>query len=87
MATYTLFLDQWNAPPDFYRNENIIIGRCIDEAIEMSKAIRPDKIVFGNSYFEEDFIDWMVENRLEVPVDFVGGSETDHRTKVAHLKV
>lgn len=61
MTTYNLFVDQWNQPPVAFKG-NWIIARSMDEAVEMVSRTKPDLIVFGNSYFEKDFIDWLYEH-------------------------
>lgn len=78
MSRYTLFLDRHNQPPG-YSDENWIVARCMDEAVEMLTLNPPDRIVFGNADFENDLVDYMIENsvRVRFGVEFLLPSTSD----------
>jgi len=82
MTIYNLFIDQWNQPPVAFPG-NWIIARSMDEAVQTVSRVKPDLIVFGHSYFESDFIDWMVEHGLRAPVEYINEVEGYlHRDKL-----
>ena len=67
---YNLFVDEMNSPPMAYE-ANWIIARSLDDAIENLSRHTPDLIVFGNTRFEFDLLDWMHENKKDIPLDFL----------------
>lgn len=85
MTTYSLFVDQWNQPPVAFKGHNFIIARSMDDAVEMVSRVKPDLIVFGNSYFEKDFVDWLYEHGGVdgFDVEFVNQVDGyDHRDRI-----
>ena len=67
---YNLFVDEMNSPP-MAHEANWIVARNLDDAIENLSRHTPDLIVFGNTRFELDLIDWMQENKKNFPLEFL----------------